>query len=380
MSQSVLPQSIKELQHLLWTAADSDYPVYVYREGPQDGVTIDLSKLNEIIEIDPANLVATVEPGVKLGALAKKLEEKRLRFIPADTLFYQDKTVGELFYEGCSTISSLKYGCTKHFLMGSEVVLPSGEILKTGGKTVKNVTGYDFTRFFNAPYTDFGITAKYLLKLLPLPETRKAVSVTFKGIAELLAFIKDLKASHIVPAYLLWVDLGEQSVFRTDSSGQLVMMEFDGLSEEVSEQWKNTEIFIKKYKGAICEVSDGCSEMASKWSCLYRSTDKYVLTEEIKMPFTAQGEFYKIFYEKAKTSRVKASLFGQLAEGKLNIVFAETYPQDMFIENIIEAVEPAGGVSSGKYGRLTGKRPAGILAELEHRAKTALDPKRILNR
>lgn len=380
VSQLVSPQSIEELQHVLRTASDTGRPIYVYRQGNPQGVTVDLSKQDEIMEIDAANLVATVGPGVKLGTLAGRLVEQGLRFLPADTPFYHDKTVGQLFYEGCSNLSSLKYGSAKHFLMGSEVVLPTGELLKTGGKTVKNVTGYDFTHFFNAPYTDYGITAKFLLKLLPLPETRKGIASTFDGVEELLAFVKDLKESRVVPAYLLWVDRSVQGFFENDLQGQLVMLEFDGLEEEADEQQQSATALIKKHGGTIREAYEGVGQTAVKWGALYRSADKFVLTDEYKMAFTRQAEFIKEFYKIAKNSGVKAGLFGQLSEGKLNVAFAASKPDDAFIEAVVTAVKQAGGISSGKYDRLTGKCQSGVLAGLEQRAKVAFDPKQILNR
>ncbi|WP_371360940.1 FAD-binding oxidoreductase [Sporomusa malonica] len=380
MVQSVSPQSIEELQQVLRTSSDTDRPTYVYRQGKPDGLTIDLSKLDKIIEIDAANLVATVGPGVKLGELSGQLAKQGLRFIPADTPFYHSKTVGQLFYEGCSNPSSLKYGYTKHFLMGSEIVLPTGELLKTGGKTVKNVTGYDFTRFFNAPYTDFGITAKFLLKLLPLPETRTAIAVTFAGFEELMAFVKDLKASRILPAYLLWIDPSVQGIYQTGIQGHLALLEFDGIADEVSEQCCNTTALIKKHGGTISETATGCGQAALTWSTLYQPSANYVLTDEYKMAFTRQPEFITAFYELAQSSRIKAGLFGQLAEGKLSIALAAPQPEEAFIQAVIKAVTQAGGISSGKYDRLTGKRGSGVLAELEQKAKAAFDPKQILNR
>lgn len=379
MSQSVSPRSIVELQGIVRIAANAGSPINTYRPGKHEGLTIDLSKLSEIIEIDTANLVATVEPGVELGTLAGKLREQGLRFIPADTPFYHDKTVGQLFYEGCSNLSSLKYGSSKHFLMGSEVVLATGEVLKTGGKTVKNVTGYDFTRFFNAPYTDYGITVKFLLKLLPLPETRKGLAVTFDGVETLLALVKDLKESRLLPAYLLWVDTCVQDIFQIDRPGQLLMLEFDGLQEETDEQYQSAMALIKKHSGTIHEVYDESGQTAAKWSVLYRSGGKYILTDEYKMAFTAQAEFINAFYETAKRLGKKAGLFGQVSEGKLNIVFAEPKPDDTFIEEINTVVKRVGGIAAGKYDRLTGKTQSGVLAELEQRAKAQFDPKLILN-
>ncbi|MBP2664443.1 MAG: glcD: glycolate oxidase, subunit GlcD [Firmicutes bacterium] len=380
MSQSVYPQSIEELQHVLRTASEMGSLLYVYRQGQPEGVTIDLSKLDEILEIDAANLVATVRPGVKLGTLAGRLAKQGLRFLPADTPFYHDKTVGQLFYEGCSNLSSLKYGNTKHFLMGSEVVLPTGELLKTGGKTVKNVTGYDFTRFFNAPFTDYGIAATFLLKLLPLPETRRGLAITFAGVDEMLAFVKDLKASHMVPAYLLWIDHNVQAVFQNDLQGQLVMLEFDGLQEEAAEQYHSATILSNKYGGTIRESYEGVGQTPAQWSVLYRSSDKYILTDEYKLPFTCQAEFIKAFYEITKNTGVQAGLFGQASEGKLNIAFAAAEPNDTFLELVTTAVKQVSGISSGKYDRLTGKGASGVLAKLEQQAKIAFDPKQILNR
>jgi len=377
--QIISPKSVQELQHVFKTASDDGLPVYAYREGINDGLCLDLSKLDELFEIDPANLVAIVGPGVRLGFLDKTLADQGLRFIPATTPFYQEKTVGQLFYEGCSNLSSLKYGPAKHFLMGSEIVLPTGELLNTGGKTVKNVTGYDFTRFFNSPYTDYGITAKFYLKLLPLSERRKGVAATFSEVKSMLTFIKALKDARVAAAYLLWIDAAVQDIFQNDAQGQLILMEFDGLAEDVLEQYQIAAALIKKHGGAIREAADGCGQTAVSWDILYRTSDKYILTDEFKMPFNCQQQFINAYEAIAKDNRIKSGLFGQLAEGKLNIAFASP-PDDSFITEVSKLVTQAGGISAGKYARLTGKPVSGTLAKLEQQAKVAFDPKRILNR
>lgn len=378
MSHSISPQSIEEMQHLFRTSSEAGRPLYVYRQGNADGLTVDLQKLNNIIEIDAANLVATVQPGVKLGTLASRLGEQGLRFMPADTPFYHDKTVGQLFYEGCSNISSLKYGYTKHFLMGSEIVLPTGELLKTGGKTVKNVTGYDFTRFFNAPYTDYGIAVKLLLKLLPLPESRQGLAATFATLEQLLAFIQKLRDSRLAPAYLLWIDPGVQNLYQAGGQEQLVMMEFDGLLAETADQVQSTVALIETNDGAIRATADGYARLVAQWTRLYRPESNYVLTDECKIAFTRQEEFIKEFYAIAGSFSIQAGLFGQLAEGKLNIVLPSL--ECGFIDEVLKAVGQTGGISAGKYDRLAGRCGRGALAVLEQRAKAAFDPYRILNR
>jgi glycolate oxidase len=187
------PRNAAEVQTLFKKAFKENIPVYVYRQAAEGGAAVSLLGLDKIIEIDAANLVATVEPGVELGSLNSALREQGLRFVPADNVFYQKKILGEFIYEGCSNLLSTKYGITKHFLMGSALVLPNGEMLNTGGKTVKNVTGYDFTRFFNGSYANLGVAVKYLLKLLPLPETRKNITVKVKDTAAAISIIKEMR-------------------------------------------------------------------------------------------------------------------------------------------------------------------------------------------
>jgi glycolate oxidase len=155
--QLLSPSDAAQVQNIFRTALRQKKTVCVYMTPAPEDVKLDLSRMNRIIEIDSANLVAVVEPGIKMGDLRTALSKDGLRFVPADTQFHAGKTIGEFYYEGCSNISSLKYGAAKHFLMGSEIILPDGQLLKTGGKTVKNVTGYDLTRFMNAPYANFGV-------------------------------------------------------------------------------------------------------------------------------------------------------------------------------------------------------------------------------
>ena len=139
----VYPINASDVQKTVREAAEKKKFISIYSSTPQADIGLSLIKMNRILEIDSANLVVAVEPGLRLGDLAKALNNENLRFMPAETPFYHDKSIGEFYYEGCSNISSLKYGAAKHFLMGTDIVLPDGQIMKTGGKTVKNVTGYD---------------------------------------------------------------------------------------------------------------------------------------------------------------------------------------------------------------------------------------------
>ena len=252
----VCPVDAAGVQKAVREAAVKKHSLSVYASGTQADISMSLAKMNRILEIDPANLVAEVEPGLRLGDLAKALNKEGLRFMPAETPFYHKKSVGEFYYEGCSNISSLKYGAAKHFLMGTEIVLPDGRLMKTGGKTVKNVTGYDMTRFMNAPFAGFGITVKFILKLLPMAEARQPLAAVFDRTETVGDFIGGLRQAKIVPSYLLWIDPRTQALMNGKGKAvdQLIFLELDGISEEVSRQYDTVMSLLAKYCQASADV------------------------------------------------------------------------------------------------------------------------------
>lgn len=375
------PTTANELREIFLEALAADTPLSVYRSYCREGCPVDLSGMDSILEIDSANLVATVEPGVRLGTLAAALANQQLRFVPADTPFFHSKTIGEFYYEGCSNISSTKYGFAKHFLMGSEVMLPTGEVLKTGGKTVKNVTGYDFTRFINSPYTDFGVTVKFLLKLLPLPEKRENITFRFDHLQNVFAFIEEMRLYKINPAYLLWAD-GQalRIVNNSASTGHYVTLEVDGISEEVDEQVQMLSSILKKHQGLLA-AAESDDFIRNAFAQLYMPQKGYALIDELKFNFQTQKQFADDFQTAAMQHHAEAGLFGQLADGKVNIMFANMgNTEHSFIKEIQHRAVQLGGFSSGKYAHCFGLPRSGPMDALYLRLKQMFDPQIILNR
>lgn len=369
---TVKPAAAGDVQVLFTWAGKADIPLYIYRQPREGGILLDVGSMNQILEIDTANLVAAVEPGVKVADLAAELANKGLRFIPADTPLYQHKTVGELVYEGCSNVSSLKYGFAKHFLMGMEVVLPSGELLKTGAKTVKNVTGYDMTRFFSGPYNNLGVSVKFLLKLLPQAESKKTVALSFKQTGDIFNFINDFRRAGITPSSVLWLDAAVQRQLRQSSGdSHMLIVEMDGVVEEVEKQ--QSEIRGLAENNNCLEIAAiPLEELLAKG---------LALSDEFKFAFTLAPRFVEEFYRLAAEFGVEAGLFGQLAEGKINVRFA-TFgdAEKAFTERLLSWTVEIGGFSSGKYRRMKGDQGEGPLFELEQRVKQSFDPLLILNR
>lgn len=369
---TIKPTTSEDVQQLFQWAGKSNIPLYIYSEPRENGIALDVDSMNQILEIDTANLVAAVEPGVKVADLAAELAQKGLRFIPGDTPLYRHKTVGELFYQGCSNVSSLKYGFTKHFLMGMEVVLPSGELLKTGAKTVKNVTGYDMTRFFSGPYNNLGVSVKFLLKLLPQPESKKTVTLAFEQTGDMFSFIADFRKAGITPASVLWLDTAVQRQLGQSSvNGQVLIIELDGVTAEVEKQWSEIS--------RLAETNNAVKGQALPVEELLGSG--FALSDELKFPFTLMQRFAEGFYPLAAELGVEAGLFGQLAEGKAGVRFSSFGPaEQQFTERLLSWAVEIGGFSSGKYRRIYGECGEGALFELEQRVKKSFDPFLILNR
>ena len=377
----VCPADAAGVQKTVRETAEKKKSLSVYASAVQTDVGLSFVKMNRILEIDPANLVAVVEPGLRLGDLAKALNKECLRFMPSETPFYHEKSVGEFYYEGCSNISSLKYGAAKHFLMGTEIVLPDGQLMKTGGKTVKNVTGYDMTRFMNSPFAAFGVTVKFILKLLPAAEARQPVAAGFDTTEAVSDFIGELRQAKIIPSYLLWIDPRTQALMHGESEAacQLVFMELDGISEEISRQHDAVMSLLAKYRPATQDECGIDNFENTKLKELFTSSRGYVLADELKIRRTDVFRFIDTFYKMAAERRISAGLFGQLAEGKLNIFLEELSPGSTdFIRQIISIPAGEGVYSSGRFNRMLGLSPAGPLVQTEQSLKKLFDPDDIL--
>ncbi|MDD3314032.1 MAG: FAD-binding oxidoreductase, partial [Syntrophaceticus sp.] len=142
------------------------------------GVVVDLTGMNKILEIDEDNLVAVVEPGVITYQVQQAVEEKGL-FYPIDPGSLKTSTIGGNVAECAGGPRAFKYGVTRDYVLGLEVVTPEGEVLTTGGKTIKSVTGYDLIRLYTVSEGTLGIITKIYLRLIPKPEAKKTLMVIY---------------------------------------------------------------------------------------------------------------------------------------------------------------------------------------------------------
>lgn len=372
---TIVLQSREEISECVQKAAATKTPLCVYRTSiPAGGLRLDLSNMNRLIEIDADNLVATAEPGLTLGQLADALAEKGLRFLPADTPYYRHLTIGQWVYQGCPNPSSWKYRPGKHTLMGSTYFLPSGKTIRTGGKTVKNVTGYDFTRFLAGAYCDIGIGVEFLLKLLPQPEHRLRFLIGFASLDHVFSFIGDLRQNPIPPAFLMAFDSVAQHLL-LGAAGKtpfFLELELDGVTEEVEPYAQNIRLLAKKHCAiSLSSATPGETEYLSPFGAAFSSQTAYTVCDEWKIPYDKQ---LPILHELRKEHH-ETGWFGQWAEGKVHAVFeGDQNTVEAKVTKINQRITSLGGISSGTYQRRQGLIPAGPLKPLEISLRQSIDP------
>ena len=373
MYKKVKVASAIELQQLFQTATAEGTPVYVYRQG--EGIQVDLREMNRIVEIDKDNLVATVEPGVKLKDLAEELQRHGLRFVPAELVGLEEQTVGEWVYTGCANPLAWKYGGGKFFVMGGEFVLPDGRLLVTGGKTVKNVTGYDFVRFLNGAYADFAVGVKFLLKLLPQAAATCCLELQLPTLEKTLAFVEELRQRPAVPAGLFWLDEAVQRQVAL-GDGQKLWLRFDGVQEEVAEQAAWAREAVCEKQGQVLGESAGLPALSAfSWG------QAFLLTDEYKVPFPQVGSFLTKALQAGHELGLQPGFFGQLGEGKLHLVLPSGAPIPAELVRQLQCLaREFGGASSGKFERLYGTVEQGPLTVIEQQMKKRFDPRGVLNR
>jgi glycolate oxidase len=164
----------------------------------EGGVVLDLTRMTTILEVDEDNLVAVVEPGVITYQLQQEVEAKGLYF-PIDPGSLKTSTIGGNVAECAGGPRAFKYGVTRDYVLGLEVVTPEGEVITIGGKTVKSVTGYDLLRLYTGSEGTLGIITKVYLRLIPKPEAKKTLMVIYDKLDDAAQSVSQIIRKGIIP-------------------------------------------------------------------------------------------------------------------------------------------------------------------------------------
>lgn len=371
----------------------------------EGGIVLSCDEMSRILEFDAKNLMVTVEPGIRTLDLYNYCARRGL-FYPPDPSSAAHSTIGGNIAENAGGARAVKYGVTRDYVMGLEVVLADGRVLQTGGKSVKNVTGYDLTRLFVGSEGTLGIITKAVLKLIPLPKVRRTVQVMFSSMEGACAAVERSIQSGTVPAAAEIMDQTSiQAVarflrLRVDPDVEAaIIFEFDGDNEADLDRQTTLAMSLCRECGSVLfRVAMTPEESEELWN-LRRGISSAVaalapnrIGEDISVPRAAFPQIVKRLRAIAADYDLLIAIFGHAGDGNLHpsILTDLSIPGEKervakVVGEIFKAALELGGTLSGEHGIGITKKDyiVDALGEVGvdtiRSIKKALDPKGILN-
>ncbi len=369
------------------------------------GIALSLTRMNRILEIDTGNAVAVVQPGVITGELQAAVEKVGL-FYPPDPSSLSVSAIGGNVAENAGGARCLKYGVTTDYVMGLQVVLPTGEIIRTGGRMVKNVTGYNLRALFTGAEGTLGVVTEITLRLLPKPRYALTALAVFPRLDDAAEAVTRIMGTGIVPAS---VELMDQTTVQCVEellhiglpleAEALLLFAVDGNYEQiVRAELESIGNVCQAMGAAEVRVAQDAEESARLWKAR-RSVSPALarrrpnkLGEDVSIPRTAIPAMVRAVREIAARYQVSIPVFGHIGDGNLhpNLLCDRRNREEMArvrlaAAEIFEAAIALGGTLSGEHGIGLLKKEfmerdlgAAQVAAMR-RIKAALDPNLILN-
>lgn len=374
----IRPNSAQEISEILKLANENHVPIYPRGAASgltggavplHGGIALDVTRMNKIIEIDEANLMATVEPGVVIADFQNEVEKRGLLY-PPDPASNKFATMGGSVAECSGGLRGMKYGVTKDYVMALEVILPTGEIINTGSKTLKSVTGYDLTKLFVGSEGTLGIFTKIIVKLIPPPEKIETIRAYFSSIKEAADTVSAIIAAKIVPRALEFVDeecikaVNVYSGFSVpEGTKALLLIEVDGSAETVQRDSQRVIDISKNHNAFEIEKAETEEEKDSLWAirrsispALYAISSGKV-NEDICVPRSKVTQMLESIDEIGKKYNFRVANFGHAGDGNIHVniltdpsVTGELERAEKAVKEIFMKVVELDGTLSGEHG------------------------------
>ena len=408
-----LPESREEVAQLLALCNQREVPVVPRGSGTglaggsvpsQGGVVLCLVRLNQILELDAANLVMVVQPGVLTQQIADAAQVAGL-FYPPDPGSIKISTIGGNVANNSGGLRGLKYGVTRDYVMGLEVVLADGQVLETGNKCVKDVAGFTLKDLFIGSEGMLGVITKIVLKLVPAPASKKTLLGLYDEMTQAAATVSAIIAHKIIPCTLEFLDRttiecveAHAGIGLPTDCAAVLLMEVDGHPAQVAEQAAQIEAIAReggarsvRLAASEAEAQQLAAARRTAFSALARLAPTVVL-EDVTVPRSELAAMVAYVQEVGQRHQVRVGTFGHFGDGNLHPTFLcdERDTEEMvrvekaMAEVFAYAVE-LGGTITGEHGVGLAKKPylpgqlGPVGLEILKRVKTAFDPKGILN-
>jgi len=409
----VLPTTTDQISKILNLANHNRIPVTPRGSGTNisggsvpvnGGIVVCTTKMNRILDINKANLTATVEPGVVLQDLHNALAKENL-FYPPDPQSFLSCTVGGTVAENSGGPMCIKYGVTKQYVLGLEIVLPDGYVMTLGGSTVKNRTGYDLVPLFTGSEGTLGIITKITLRLVPRPAARRTVMAIFDDMVRAGTVVSRILADGIVPAKIEFVDNfvirrieEKMKIGLPVDAKTMLLIECDGSVAAVESEAAQIVELLKKGGAKISRLARDDAEANTYWkarsagfAAIYGAA-RTVVAEDCTVPRDRLSDFIEKLDEISRKSGFEIVLIGHAGDGNIHpSVFTNSREkedldrlQDTLTE-IFEAALGLGGTLSGEHGiglekkRLLAKALDARVISYMQRIKSVFDPNNIMN-
>lgn len=408
----VFPSSAREVSQILILANRYLFLVIPRGQGTgltggsvpvNGGVVLSFTRMNKILEIDTKNLIAIVEPGVITFEFQEEVARYGL-FYPPDPASYKYSTIGGNAAECSGGPNSLKYGVTRDYVLGLEVVKPTGEIIHTGVRTMKGVVGYDLTRLFVGSEGTLGVITKITLKLIPLPEAKATILALFSEVEDAAEAVSAIIAARIVPSTIEFLDrasirCSEQAnpMGLPEDIGGLLLIEVDGAAESIQSQAEKVKRILIDRKAIQCTMTQDPKEADRLWqarrtlSQAIYNINPLKIAEDVVVPRSNIPALIRAIEAMGRKFGIPILSFGHAGDGNfhVNIMIQDTPEQrakaEEAVKEIFTETIKLGGTLSGEHG-IGLSKSAYLGMELSPEAiatmqdiKKLLDPNNILN-
>jgi len=374
----VFPADAKEVSAIMKIANAEKVPVTPRGGGTnvsggsvpiEGGIVLCMTKMNKIVKIDKENLTATVQPGVVLMDLNLALAREGL-FFPPDPQSFLGATMGGIISENAGGPACVKYGVTKQYILGIEAVLPNGDIVNLGGRTLKNVVGYDLLHIFISAEGTLGVITRAELKLNPLPQARKTIMAVYSDVAVAGESVFRVLENGVIPDKIELLDnwvinrIEEMMPMGLPKDADAVLLfETDGIPEAVEKETEKIVEITKKYGAVDVRVAKDQAEADKYWlarragfAAVFGKAPT-VFAEDVTVPRGRIPDLINRCKEIAKKYDLEICVLGHAGDGNLHpsiltdIKNKEAYQRALKgMDEIIESAVELGGVLSGEHG------------------------------
>jgi glycolate oxidase len=373
----------------------------------QGGIVLSLERLNSILEVDRENMMVVTQPAVITQQLQNAVEEQGL-FYPPDPASLDSCSIGGNVAENAGGPRAFKYGVTRHYLCGLEVVWPSGEISRLGGKTIKNVSGYDLMHLICGSEGTLAVITEITLRLLPKPKLQTDLLIPFPSIAAASRAAGAIVEQRILPATMEFMErkalraaeefLQKRAPFREAEAHLLVQLDGDR-PDDLRSQYEQIGEIVYKHEAIDVLVAEDRPSQERLWEM--RRALSEALTqkspvrerEDVVVPKAKIPELFELMHRLSQKHGTEIVSFGHIGDGNVHVNILKEKIEDtawsqrlpVLLKELFQIVVSLGGTVSGEHGigyvkkeflPLAVDRPA---LEMMKAVKKAWDPDDILN-